>query len=45
MKNPRELAPRAVLAAVAEAEIAAPGTAAVTAHLTSCSRDCVNRLR
>ena len=42
MKNPRKLAPMAVVVA---AEIAAPGASAVTAHLTTCSRDRVNRPR
>lgn len=45
MKNPLELAPMAVAAATVVAEIVAPAASAVTAHLTTCSRDRVNRSR
>jgi hypothetical protein len=42
MKNPRKHAPMAVVAATVVAEIGAPGA---SAHLTTCSRDRVNRPR
>ena len=44
MKNPRKLAPMAVVVA-AEREIVAPGASAATAHLMTRSRHRVNRPR
>ena len=45
MKNPRKLSPRAVVAATVVAEIVAPGASAVTAQLTTRSRDRLKRPR